>query len=110
MCAGDASLDATWVILGDRQAIAGTIVAINPLDETLRLNELITDQSIMVHIGPGDLRLIGPAPQSSQQEDGIRARALHAIDFGDISEGDSVIVLVRQNESVGTKIDGAVLI
>jgi hypothetical protein len=94
------SLDATSVIFGDLQAIAGTIGAINPLDETLRLNDLITDQVVMVHISPGDLRLIGPGPQS----------VLQAIDFGDIREGDSVIVLGRQNESSETKMDGAVLV
>ena len=68
--ADGASLDATSVIFGELQAIAGTIGAINPLDETLRLNELMTDQAVMVHISPGDLRLIGPGPQS----------VLHAID------------------------------
>jgi hypothetical protein len=97
------SLDATSVNFGELQAIAGTIGAINPLDETLRLNELLTDQAVTVHIGPGDLRLISPGQQGT-------ARALQAIDFGDIREGDSVIVLVRQNESAGTLVDGAVLI
>jgi hypothetical protein len=104
------SLGATSVIFGDLQAIAGTIGAINPLDETLRLNELLTDQTVMVHISPVDLRLISPGPQGSQREDGIQARVLQTIDFGDIREGDSVIVLGRQNESSGTKIDGAVLL
>jgi hypothetical protein len=104
------SLDATSIVFGDLQAIAGTIGAINPLDETLRLNELLTDQTVMIHISPGDLRLISPGPQGSQGEDGIQARVLQAIDFGDIREGDSVIVLGRQNASSGTKIDGAVLI
>jgi len=96
------SLDATSVICGDLQVIAGTIGAINPLDETLRMNELLTGQLVTVHIGPGDLRLISPGHGT--------ARVLQAIDFGDIREGDSVIVLGRQNESAGTKIDGAVLI
>ncbi len=73
------------------------------MDETLRLNELLTDQAVTVHIGPGDLRLISPGQQGT-------ARALQAIDFGDIREGDSVIVLGRQSESAGTKIDGAALI
>jgi hypothetical protein len=107
------SLDATSIIFGDLQAIAGTIGAINPLDETLRLNDLLTDQTVMIHISPGDLRLISPGPQGSQGsqgEDGIQARVLQAIDFGDIRKGDSVIVLGRQNMSWGTKIDGAVLI
>jgi hypothetical protein len=104
------SLDATSIIFGDLQAIAGTIGAINPLDETLRLNELLTDQTVMIHISPGDLRLISPGPRGSQGEDGIQTRVLQAIDFGDIREGDSVIVLGRQNASLGTKIDGAVLI
>jgi hypothetical protein len=104
------SLDATSVIFGDLQAIAGTIGAINPLDETLRLNELLTGETVMIHISPGDLRLISSGPKGSQREDGTQARVLQAIDFGDIREGDSVIVLARQNESWGTKIDGAVLI
>jgi hypothetical protein len=97
------SLDATSVICGDLQAIAGTIGTINPLDETLRLNELITGQDVTVHIGPGDLRLISLGPQGS-------TNILQAIDFGDIREGDSVIVLARQSESEAAKINGAVLI
>ncbi len=104
------SLNATLVIFGDLQAVAGTISAINPLDETVGLNELITDKAVMVHVKPGGLRLISPVPERSQHEDGTRARVRQPIDFGDIREGDSVIVLVRQDESSGTKMDGLGLV
>ena len=90
--------------------VAGTVGAINPFDETVNLNELITDQAVIVHINPAGLRLISPGPERFRPEDGMGEFVLQAIDFGDIREGDSVIVLGRQSEPSGTKIDGLTLI
>jgi hypothetical protein len=104
------SLNAKLVIFGNLQAIAGTVGAINAVDETVRLNELITDEAVIVHINPAGLRLISPGPERSHHEDDMGAFVLQAIDFGDIREGDSVIVLGRQDESSATKIDGLTLI
>jgi hypothetical protein len=97
------SLNASSVILGGVQAIAGTIGEIDPLDETVRLNELTTGETVMVHVNPGGPRLIAPAAASGP------ARVLNAIDFADIREGDSVMVLGRQDMSPGTKMNGLVL-
>jgi hypothetical protein len=104
------SLNATSVIIGNVQAIAGTIGAINALDETVRLNELITGETVVVHVNAEGPRLIIPEGLGGQREDGTLTRVLHAIDFGDIREGDSVIVLARQDESSGTRLDGLALI
>jgi hypothetical protein len=104
------SLNATSVIIGGVQPFAGTLGAINALDETVRLNELITGETVTVHVNPEGPRLISPGPKGSQREDSARARVLQTIDFGDIREGDSVIVLARQDESSGTKIYGLALI
>lgn len=96
---GTNSLNARSVICGDLQAVAGTIGAIDALDETVRLNELVTNEAITVHVKPGGLRLISPAPES-----------LQTIDFGDLREGDSVIVLKRPDESSGKMMDGVALV
>ena len=93
------SLNARSVIFGDLEAIAGTIGAIDALDETVRLNELITNEAIMVHVKPAGLRLVAPGPES-----------LQAIDFGDLREGDSVIVLRRPDDPSELKIDGVALL
>ena len=103
------SRNAMLVISGNLQAMAGTIGAINPVDETVRLNQLITEEAAIIHINPAALRLIRPGPERSHPEDGMGAFVLQAIDFGDIREGDSVIVLGRQDESSKTKIDGVTL-
>ena len=99
------SLNATSVIIGGVQAIAGTIGAINPLDETVRLNELTTGEAVIVHVNPDGPRLI-----SSQHQDTARAGVPNTIDFADMREGDSVIVLGRQDESSATKINSLALI
>ncbi|MCU1259807.1 MAG: hypothetical protein JWO80_2692 [Bryobacterales bacterium] len=97
------SLDARSVIFGDLQVTAGTIRAIDPLNETVGLDELITDEAATVHVSPAKLGLMSAGPENA-------ARVLQTIDFADIREGDSVIVLGRQNQSAGTRIEGVALI
>jgi hypothetical protein len=104
------SLNSTLIISGGLDAIGGSIAEINPLEETVRLKNLNTEQFVTVHIGPGALNLINPNPSDPGPESTGQAPVLQTIDFGDIGPGDSVIVLGRQVGDLDMRVDGLALI
>jgi hypothetical protein len=89
-------LRARLIVLGDFQALAGTIQSIKPLEETVGLRELHTGEAITVHIPPTALFLTIPAFETAQQPSNkLAAGKLRTIVFGDLQVGDSVLVLGR---------------
>jgi hypothetical protein len=104
------SLNSTVILSGGLEAIAGDVVDVNALEETVRLHNLTTEQAVTVHIGPGALNLINPNPSDPGPESVDQTRILQTIDFGDIGPGDSVIVLGRQVANSEARLDGLALI
>jgi hypothetical protein len=94
------SVRARLIVLGDFQAVAGTIQSIKPLEETVGLRELRTGETITVHIPPTSIFLTARAVETAQPAGNeSRAGRLRTIVFGDLQVGDSVFVLGRNQSS-----------
>ena len=88
-------------VLADHFAVA--LYALDALAETVTLHDLSTGKSIEVRIRPSDLFLLNPGLDTTRNEssESPRGRKLQTLDFGDLQEGDSVVVVGKVDDSSG---------
>jgi hypothetical protein len=103
LSADGASMQARVILLDGFQALTATIDSLDALAETVTLHELSTDKPIEVRIRPSDLFLLNPGLEPAQNEtsESPRGRKLQTLDFGDLQEGDSVVVVGKLDDSSG---------
>ena len=102
--ADGASINARLILLDGFQALTATIDSIDALAEAVTVHELGGGKPIKVLIRPSDLFLLNPGLDAAQNEssDSPRGRKLQTLDFGDLREGDSVVVVGKLGDSSGS--------
>jgi hypothetical protein len=80
----------------------GSIESMEPLTELLRLRDFRSGRSRPLHFDFTPIYIVGSAG-------GSEGRRLYSGDVGDLKEGDSVLVLSREDGQTG-RIDGLLLI
>ena len=105
------SMQARVVLLDGFQALTATIDSLDALAETVTLRELSTGTPIEVRIRPSDLFLLNPGldPAQSETSESPRGRKLQTLDFGDLQEGDSVVIVGKLDDTSG-RMNGIALI
>ena len=83
------------------QALTATIDSIDALEETVTVHEVGGGGPIKVRIPPSDLFLLNPGLDAAQNEtsESPRGRKLQTLDFGDLREGDSVVIVGKLDDS-----------
>jgi hypothetical protein len=101
--ANGASMKARVILLDGFQALTATIDSLDALAETVTLHELSTEKPIEVRIRHSDLFLLNPGldPAQNETSESPRGRKLQTLDFGDLQEGDSVVVVGKFDDSSG---------
>ena len=71
------------------------------LAESVTVHELGGGKPIKVLIRPSDLFLLNPGLDAAQNEtsESSRGRKLQTLDFGDLREGDSVVIVGKLDDS-----------
>ena len=103
--ADGASINARLILLDGFRALTATIDSIDALAEAVTVHELGGGKPIKVLIRPSDLFLLNPGLDAAQNEssDSPRGRKLQTLDFGDLREGDSVVIVGKDDSSGSMK-------
>ena len=96
-------MKARLILLDGYQAVTATIDSLDSLAETVNLHDLSTGKPLKVHTRPSDLFLLNPGldPAKNETSESPRGRKLQTLDFGDLQEGDSVVVVGKVDDSSG---------
>lgn len=99
---GTGAIQARLIVSGGFRTVAGSIESMDPLAETLELRDFRSGRIRSVHFNFEPLYVVGRA-------DGSATRQLYSATVGDLKQGDSVLVLARQDGTSGS-IDAFTLI
>ena len=94
--AGMPTMRARLIVSGGFRTVAGSIESMEPLKELLLLRDFRSGRDRPVHFDFLPIYVVG-----KNKAPGARDRRLYSATIGDLNEGDSVLILARENHQTG---------
>ena len=106
------AIRASVIIVGGVRGIVGTIISMSGLGEVIELRELGSGNSMAVRARRGAVFRISPFVEAATRERPGSSASwnLHPISFSDLQIGDTISVLVREEEALQKAVMGLTII